>query len=416
MTTLPEEAVKAALDTWLDHEFDGTLNYPRMRNALTAAIPFLTVQGAVKADAIKLIERMAFGYEVMFEKLCHISGTSGVDQSWYRAKAREATERLSPLHSITTESNKSIPGDCKRQYQDFMSRILSALEPSAARELALEEACKLVERRINMVPSDTKAFRAYQDACRHILGDLRALHPQADKPSDDGAQGEVAQAGTISHCWKCGSDEASTYLGKPGPGAVKCFAVGCDAEISGFSSDKEAIAEWNRRSLAMDAAMTEAYYTDDEDELTECFRHHILTTIGWQAFGARTGKEMQMYEEGFKAGYRRCKSDNEPEFGEEELSHRARKMVGRLRESIKAGAVNLSDVEDAVDFIIDQDARSLSSQPVADGLPQDVINLVIASREFWEDHYSDLPSSHALDEALEAFSSRVLTPPAGEVA
>lgn len=53
------------------------------------------------------------------------------------------------------------------------------------------------------------------------------------------------------------------------------------------------------------------------DDLIDCFRHHITTTIGWIAFGARPGPEMQMYEDGFKAGYRRCQSDNEPELGEE---------------------------------------------------------------------------------------------------
>ncbi len=45
---------------------------------------------------------------------------------------------------------------------------------------------------------------------------------------------------------------------------------------------------------------------------------------------------------------------------------------------------------------------------LSEDLPQDVINLVIAAREFWDDHYSDLPSSHALDEALKAFSKCVL--------
>ena len=120
-------------------------------------------------------------------------------------------------------------------------------------------------------------------------------------------------------CAVCGADEASTYLGAPGPGIVRCFAVGCEATVGGYSTDEEAIAAWNRRAAAMDAAMTEAFCTKDGDEdgLTECFRHHILTTIGWQAFGARPGPEMQMYEEGFKAGYRRCQSDNEPELGEE---------------------------------------------------------------------------------------------------
>lgn len=172
---------------------------------------------------------------------------------------------------------------------------------------------------------------------------------------------------TIMHCAVCGKDEASTYLGAPGPGVVRCFAVGCDAHVGGYATDEEAIAAWNRRAVAMDAAMTEAYCTS-EDDLTDCFRHHITTTIGWLAFGARPGPEMQMYEEGFKAGYRRCQSDNEPEIGEEEdaLSDRARRLVGKLRESIKAGAVQLADVEDAIDLIIDQSTPAPQTREVGE--------------------------------------------------
>lgn len=40
-------------------------------------------------------------------------------------------------------------------------------------------------------------------------------------------------------------------------------------------------------------------------------------------------------------------------------------------------------------------------------LPQDVINLVIAAREFWDDNNDLSPESHALDKALEAFSSSI---------
>nr|WP_312970668.1 hypothetical protein [Brucella intermedia] len=146
MTTVPEEAVNSAEiiqvitdlrlailqddDEGLAEHAEPMIKAKALISKLSGP-PHLPGVG-VKADTLKLIERMAYGYEVMFEKLCHISGTSGADQSWYRAKAREATERLSPMHSITTESNKSVPGDCKRQYQDFMSRILSTLEPSAA--------------------------------------------------------------------------------------------------------------------------------------------------------------------------------------------------------------------------------------------------------------------------------------------
>jgi hypothetical protein len=40
-------------------------------------------------------------------------------------------------------------------------------------------------------------------------------------------------------------------------------------------------------------------------------------------------------------------------------------------------------------------------------LPQDVVNLVIAAREFWDDNNDLSPESLALDKALEAFSSRI---------
>lgn len=40
-------------------------------------------------------------------------------------------------------------------------------------------------------------------------------------------------------------------------------------------------------------------------------------------------------------------------------------------------------------------------------LPQDVIDLVIAAREFWDDKNDLSDEAKALDRALEAFSSRV---------
>ena len=162
----------------------------------------------------------------------------------------------------------------------------------------------------------------------------------------------------LKPCPLCGADEASTYLGAPGPGAVTCFAVGCGHTLQGFASDEEAVAEWNKRSDAMLAAMTEAYCSEgtDDDDLKECFLHHVRTTIGFLAFGSRPGPEMTMYEEGFKAGYRRCQSDNEPDIGEDEdsLSSRARKVVKELREALKAGSVDQINIDNAIDLIIDQ--------------------------------------------------------------
>ncbi len=265
------------------------------------ALPFL--QG-VKPEAIQLIERMAFGYEVMFEKLCHISGTSGESQSWYIAKAREATDRISPLHSITVDSNEVMPGDCKKQYRDFMASILSAIEPAPSpRAQALEEdgllnsAALIIEGRSTAVNSDfieslanRKAWEVAEIIADHDIRLGAAIRALSSQPVADGVDSiEVAH---------------------------------------------------------------------QEDDLTDCFRHHVKTSIGWQAFGARTGKERQMYEEGFKAGYRRCKSDNEPELGEDELQ-------------------------------------------------QDVINLVIAAREACDSWQLAECEFKQLDKALDAFSERV---------
>lgn len=62
----------------------------------------------------------------------------------------------------------------------------------------------------------------------------------------------------------------------------------------------------------------------------------------------------------------------------------------------------------------DYEARILSALTPApdlaaenDGLPQDVVNLVIAAREFWDVAMDESDESAALDCALEAFSSRV---------
>ncbi|PJR88726.1 hypothetical protein CN878_16885 [Ochrobactrum sp. 695/2009] len=230
MTTVPEEAVKAMPERiYAAKKTEGSncvvsfdtpsLDYNVEYVRADLALPHLPGVG-VKADTIKLIEQMAFGYEVMFEKLCHISGTSGADQSWYRSKAREATERLSPLHSITTESNKSVPGDCKRQYQDFMSRILSAIEPAPSpRALALEEIIsELVDAQHKCFEWTGSAFLAdeldaiedaeckaaiYKDLCAlgntmsWLQDQVRALsspyHADAGKVEGDGAKWPIRE-------------------------------------------------------------------------------------------------------------------------------------------------------------------------------------------------------------------------------
>ena len=62
---------------------------------------------------------MAYGYELMFRTICNIAGTSGASESWYRRQANEMLGRLSPLHSLTADSNQHKPGDCLTQYKRF---------------------------------------------------------------------------------------------------------------------------------------------------------------------------------------------------------------------------------------------------------------------------------------------------------
>ncbi|HAU77543.1 MAG TPA: hypothetical protein DCW88_19050 [Agrobacterium sp.] len=217
--------------------------------------------------------------------------------------------------------------------------------------------------------------------------------PEQPSPAQEA---NTMQSEELKPCPMCGADEASTYIGAPGLGVVTCFAVGCGHTIKGFASDADAIAEWNKRSDAMYAAMTEAYCSEgtEDDTLKECFLHHIRTTIGFLAFGMRTGPEMTMYEEGFKAGYRRCQSDNEPELGEDEdsFNERTRNVVAKLRESLSKGEVDPLAIDNAVDLLIDQSkaisALSAQVQDVA-GLESNPVTL-----RWWCQQLLDIIENH----------------------
>lgn len=154
---IPDEAVQAALDTWRDHEFDGTLDYPRMRNALTAALPFLSAQGAVSNTKIEA--------------------------------ARKAVEELA-----NTQMNLPL-----EDWSRISSVILSALEPSAARELALEEAArvcgaKIVSMQAHYDQTDNPFIRSNLAGdialISHLADAIRALsspaHADAGKVEGDG--------------------------------------------------------------------------------------------------------------------------------------------------------------------------------------------------------------------------------------
>lgn len=141
--TIPDEAVQAAKDVMY------YANPNDVERALTAAAPFL--QG-VKMKDLSALERLA--------KL---------------ADDYDMPDENGPFPDI--QDAMVTVGDLRNVRKIFVE--LSAIEAAPSpRAHALEEAAKVVERRIRISPSNTKAFRAYQDACRHILGDLRALSSQ----------------------------------------------------------------------------------------------------------------------------------------------------------------------------------------------------------------------------------------------
>lgn len=74
-----------------------------------------------------LVQRLAYGYAIMHTAICHMAGTSGASARWYYDKANEAFGRVSPIHSITEESNPLVNGD----YLSGLSNFLSALSPEA---------------------------------------------------------------------------------------------------------------------------------------------------------------------------------------------------------------------------------------------------------------------------------------------
>ncbi len=126
MTTLPEEAVTAALGAY--RETVGAGKKVGIVDALTAALPFLPVQGAVK----KLKWRD------------HEHGSRCISDQRYDISIWIEGGKPLYVDNYTTMRRFGTLKAAKAAAQaDYEARILSALEPSAARELALEEAAKI---------------------------------------------------------------------------------------------------------------------------------------------------------------------------------------------------------------------------------------------------------------------------------
>lgn len=151
MTTLPEEAVKAYIKAFGNTPRTKAMalkNEQKVRHALTAALPFLPVQGAVNIDAI-----------------------------------------VQPLEDIHAPGGLCRWTDVATAIGE-VRRALSALEPSAARELALEEEFATIRAMIYCYEGDSaQAFEA-QKALAKIDSAIRTLsspdHADAGKVEGDG--------------------------------------------------------------------------------------------------------------------------------------------------------------------------------------------------------------------------------------
>ena len=135
MHDIPEEAVKAAIEEFNRTRRFMTSDADRIYAAVAAALPFLPVQGAVKEAPLGAIEN-----------------------------GRVFLQRLADHYDFTCEAgslaNCSDFHEAVRCFEHIAQWIsdLSALEPSAARELALEEAARECEKRGAVTSAD--AIRA----------------------------------------------------------------------------------------------------------------------------------------------------------------------------------------------------------------------------------------------------------------
>ncbi|KAB2680367.1 hypothetical protein [Brucella pseudintermedia] len=226
MTTLPEEAVKAAIAAHNKY-YDDLVIYPSeeptpegaFHEALKAALPFLPVQGAVK----KLEWR-----EDKYPK-SYTSGIGPLTYSVFWDDEAEWSDIPEPYDLILGEDDGDTLGSfetadaAKAAAQaDFEARILSALEPSAARELALDVEFATIRAMIYCYEGDSaQAFEA-QKALAKIEDAIRTLlspdHADAGKVEGDGWRPieSAPKDGTVIDLW---SDEygrlTDCYWGAP---------------------------------------------------------------------------------------------------------------------------------------------------------------------------------------------------------
>lgn len=90
--------------------------------------------------ASPLVGRLAYGYAIMHQAICHMAGTSGACGRWYYDKANEVFGRVSPIHAITETSNPHVNGDYFSGLSDFLAALATREEaPAEAGELVQDE-------------------------------------------------------------------------------------------------------------------------------------------------------------------------------------------------------------------------------------------------------------------------------------
>ena len=166
MTTLPEEAVKAAKDVLY------YANPNDVERALTAALPFLPVQGAVKTgERLPEAEKEITRYQQERDRWIN-----------YTVDLQRIIEALCDRRGLPEPiSTARHHYDMAREYLSSRAgnaaRILPALEPSAARELALEEGYRQgIEAAAQIAERPVIGFSdGAVEASRRIASSIRSL-------------------------------------------------------------------------------------------------------------------------------------------------------------------------------------------------------------------------------------------------
>jgi|UniRef100_A0A6H1ZA08 hypothetical protein len=158
----------------------------------------------------KSIARLAYGYELMFQQLCHIAGTSGGSTSWYTGKGQEVTARIDPLWKLTEESNAHKPGDCLSQHEKFADWAASTEKRAEALEHWRQEVGKLHSQ----VSAKADEVERLRDALLTVLASLVATTSIIIRAEDEECKPSKAVASDAMLAQMLKDYDAATIKGR----------------------------------------------------------------------------------------------------------------------------------------------------------------------------------------------------------